>query len=358
MRFLIRAVLAAQISLTVVACSTPRDDDGRAAAPADSTASPPSQITAEINPRLLRRFQPLPDTLAISNAPTLSAEVDLGRMLFFDPRMSKGGDVSCNSCHELTAFGVDSRKSSIGFNGHVGTRNAPSVYNAGGHFAQFWDGRAADVEAQAKLPVLNPGEMAMPDAASVVSVLKNIPGYSPAFQRAFPNQADPVTFDNFGIAIGAFERGLLTPSRWDKYLRGDKDALTPKELKGLKTFLDVGCMVCHTGAYVGGSMFERVGVVEPWPNQTDLGRFEVTKAPSDRMMFKVPSLRNVEKTAPYFHDGSAATLEQAVQMMGRHQLGLELGDQEVASIVTWLKALTGDLPSPEYLAKPVLPASH
>jgi cytochrome c peroxidase len=157
-----------------------------------------------------------------------------------------------------------------------------------------------------------------------------------------------------GRAIGAFERKLVTPGRWDKFLMGDKNALTAAEKDGFKTFTDIGCMVCHTGALLGGSMFERLGAVEPWPNQNDRGRHDVTKADGDSMMFKVPTLRNIEKTAPYFHDASATTLEEAVRMMGKHQLGLELSASEIASIITWLKSLTGEIPH-DYIAKPVLP---
>jgi cytochrome c peroxidase len=165
-----------------------------------------------------------------------------------------------------------------------------------------------------------------------------------------------VTFDNVGKALGAFERKLTTPSRWDDYLRGNQNALTGPEVEGLKVFTNVGCMVCHTGEFVGGAMYQKVGVVDPWPNQKDQGRFEVTKQEVDRMMFKVPTLRNVAKTAPYFHDGSVATLDAAVRTMGRHQLGLKLSDREVASIVAWLGSLTGKLPE-DYIEEPALPPS-
>lgn len=275
-------------------------------------------------------------------------------MLYFDPRLSRDGDLSCNSCHNLDDYGVDHQRFSTGQGKQLGGRNAPTVYNAAGFFVQFWDGRAPNVEGQAKEPIVNPAEMAMPDGAHVVATFKAIAGYVQAFHEAFPAESDPLTFDNVGRAIGAFERGLVTPGRWDDFLRGDGSALTRAEKEGLKTFLNAGCMVCHTGPFLGGSMFERVGVVEPWPNQRDRGRQQVTKEPVDAMMFKVPTLRNIEHTAPYFHDGSAATLEDAVRKMGRHQLGLEMSDAEVSSIVTWLKALTGELPR-AYIARPVLP---
>jgi cytochrome c peroxidase len=233
-------------------------------------------------------------------------------------------------------------------------RNAPTVYNAAGSFVQFWDGRAPNVEEQAKGPLLNPTEMAFGDPEEVLRKLRSIAGYAPLFEKAFPNESGPMTFDNVGRAIGAFERGLVTTGRWDRYLAGEREALTRPEREGLRVFLNVGCMVCHTGQLLGGSMFEKVGVVEPWPNQSDRGRAAVTHATSDVMVFKVPTLRNVAETAPYFHDGSVARLEEAVRMMGRHQLGLELNDAEINAICTWLRSLTGEIPR-AYVAKPKLP---
>jgi cytochrome c peroxidase len=221
--------------------------------------------------------------------------------------------------------------------------------------AQFWDGRAATIEEQAKGPILNPVEMAMPSSAAVVARLKAIPGYRAAFAAAFPGTDDPVTYDNLARAIGAFERGLVTPSRWDAFLGGDAAALTPAERTGLATFVAANCTACHRGVYVGGDMFQPAGVVEPWPAQGDSGRYAVTQQRGDRFVFKVPSLRNSERTAPYFHDGQVATLDEAVRWMARHQLGRELRDAEVAAIVQWLHALTGAIPR-DYIAPPRLPA--
>ncbi|MEY4576942.1 MAG: hypothetical protein RL701_1645 [Pseudomonadota bacterium] len=321
-----------------------------------TATSPTPEPSKEFNPRLLRRFQPLREQLnADGKAPTL-AQVELGRQLYFETRLSKTGALSCNSCHPLANYGADGEVTSLGHTGKRGGRNSPTVYHAAGYFAQFWDGRAADVEEQAKGPILNPVEMGMKDGAQVEQVLKHIPGYVTAFARAFPEDKQPLTYAHVGQAIGAFERGLVTPSRWDTYLKGDKTALTGAEVEGLRVFTNVGCMVCHTGEFLGGSMFEKVGAVEPWPNQSDLGRYTVTKADGDRMMFKVPTLRNIEKTAPYFHDGSVAKLGDAVRMMGKHQLGLELSDEEVSAIETWLKALTGPLPE-KYIQPPELPSS-
>lgn len=359
-----RSIIAVGVLLTAAtACSQAASDDSQAAAaPKASAATPPSSVSTsltidsseEVNPRLLRRFQPLPKSLGRDNSPASPAEIGLGKQLFYEARLSKTGTMSCNSCHDLASYGVDHTRTSKGGEGVFGRRNAPTVYNAAGEFVQFWDGRAPDVEGQAKGPILNPIEMGMPSAAAVVKVLRGIPGYVTAFEAAYPGAADAVTYDNVGRAIGAFERTLVTPGRWDEYLAGNRAALTPAEKKGLKTFLNVGCMVCHTGAFVGGSMFERAGAVEPWPNQDDKGREEVSKTAGDAMMFKVPSLRNVEKTAPYFHDGSVATLEDAVHMMGKHQLGLDLSSEETGAIVTWLKSLTGELPQ-DALVKPTLP---
>jgi cytochrome c peroxidase len=324
---------------------------------APATVTPPAggDFSAEINPRLLRRFVPLRSRFDAPGVTVSDAEIRLGRMLFFDQRLSADRDLSCNSCHRLDHYGVDGQRFSVGRNGQRGGRNSPTVFNAAGHFQQFWDGRATDVEMQAPGPILNPIEMAMPDKRQVVERLRAIPGYVSAFSAVFPQSANPITVENAAQAIGAFERGLSTPSRWDRFLRGDLTALTSAEKKGFKVFSNVGCMVCHTGEFLGGSTFQRVGIVEPWPNQTDTGRSQVTKSTADKLVFKVPSLRDVARTAPYFHDGSAPDLATAVRMMGRYQLGLELEADEVGSIITWLNCLTGDVDA-NYTARPVLPS--
>jgi cytochrome c peroxidase len=326
-----------------------------AAKSADAPAGAGVEASKEFNPRLLRRFTPLRARFDAESAPSTEEMISLGRMLYFDKRLSKNKDVACNSCHQLDAYGVDGEKTSPGDHGQRGGRNSPTVYNAGGFFVQFWDGRAPNVEEQAKGPILNPIEMAMPNAEAVIARLKVVPGYVEAFNKAFPGQANALTYDNVGKAIGAFERGLSTPAPWDKYLTGDKSALTAAQVEGLKVFTNVGCMVCHTGEFLGGNSYQRAGAVEPWPNQTDEGRQKVTANAADKMMFKVPTLRNIAKTGPYFHDGSAATLPEAVRMMGNHQLGLELSETEITSIVAWLESLTGELPK-AYIAPPALPA--
>lgn len=304
----------------------------------------------------LTGFAPLRALPAKSAGPT-EAQVNLGRMLYYDVRLSKGQDIACNSCHDLTNYGVDNEPTSKGFQGQRGDRNSPTVYNAAGHVAQFWDGRAPDVEAQAKGPVLNPVEMAMPHEGAVVAVLEEIPEYASAFREAFPGEAKPVTYDNMAKAIGAFERGLVTPSRWDKFLQGDRNALTDEEQVGARKFIAAGCGSCHGGPLMGGHIYQRLGAMRPYPDTSDPGRFNVTKEERDRMTFKVPSLRNVAKTAPYFHNGKVGALNEAVSQMAEYQLGRALTGDEVQAIVTFLNALTGEIPT-KYIAKPELPKSR
>ncbi len=301
-------------------------------------------------------FAPLPAEVPSNDNELSEARIDLGRMLYYEDRISKGQKLSCNSCHKLDAYGQDNLPFSPGHDGTLGGRSSPPTYNAALHIAQFWDGRAPNVEEQAKGPVLNPVEMGMPDADFVVKVLKSIPGYIESFKAAFPGEEDPINYDNFGKAIGAFERKLLTPSRWDDFLRGKEDALNDDEKKGFETFAKAGCVTCHNGAGVGGHMYQKLGLVKPWPDLKDEGRAAETKQESDKFIFKVPSLRNITETGPYLHDGSVKELETIVKMMAEHQLGRPVNDDETASIVAFLKALKGDIPH-DYIAKPELPAS-
>jgi cytochrome c peroxidase len=328
------------IALVACACSSDRDDRSPAAATTAADASHASD-PIDINPRLLRRFRPVVTETA--PPPVTPEKIALGRTLFYDVRLSRNHTISCNSCHPLDHYGADGQPTSPGVDGHRGTRNAPSVFNAASHFAQFWDGRAASVEEQAVMPIMNGDEMGMANEQAVVASIESVPAYVAGFAKAYPGDPRPITIAHLGEVIGAFERGLVTRSRWDEFLDGKVDALTPLERRGLRVFLDSGCMVCHTGPQVGGTMFERVGVVEPWPNQKDTGRASVTKAQQDRMVFKVPSLKNVAETAPYFHDGSAETLDAAIRMMGRHQLGIELRDPDVDAIAAWMRAMTGPI---------------
>ncbi len=308
------------------------------------------------NPAQLRAlFAPLPPQFEAKENPITADKITLGRMLYFDKRLSKNQDVACNSCHLLDKYGVDGEPTSTGHKKQKGGRNAPTVYNAGAHLAQFWDGRAPTLEEQAKGPILNPIEMALPSAEAAVKVIASVPGYLPLFQKAFPGEASPITYDNIAKAIGAFERTLATPSRFDKWVKGDDGALTKEELDGLDTFTSVGCAGCHQGAAVGGGMYQKLGLVAAVPNLTDKGRFEVTKAQADLNVFKVPSLRNIARTGPYLHDGSLKSLDDVILFMGRHQLGRALEPIQVSKIATFLQALTGDLPKD--VAAPKLPPS-
>jgi cytochrome c peroxidase len=287
--------------------------------------------------------------------PVTEAKVELGRMLYYDTRLSKNHDVACNSCHQLDRFGVDNEATSPGHRGARGDRNSPTVYNAAFHMAQFWDGRAADVEEQAKGPVTNPVEMAMPDEAAVDALLRSIPGYEPLFNAAFPGDESPVSFDNAALAIAAFERRLVTPSPFDAFLRGKDDALTDEEVAGLDKFIATGCPTCHAGPTLGGQMFQKLGAYHPY--ETDHpGRYNVTENEADRGLFKVPSLRNIAEPGPYSHDGSIGTLEEAIQKMAWHQLGWELSEADVATLATFLESLTGKIDA-TYVARPQLPQS-
>ncbi len=304
----------------------------------------------------LMMFKPLPTEAPSADNELSEAKINLGRMLYYETRISKGGKMSCNSCHMLDQYGQDNLPFSPGHEGKLGGRSSPSTYNAAIHVAQFWDGRAPSVEEQAKGPVLNPIEMGMPSADFVVDVLKSIPGYVEAFKAAFPGEADAINYNNFGKAVGAFERKLVTPGRWDEFLKGKKDALTASEAKGYETFAKAGCVTCHNGPAVGGAMYQKLGLIKAWPELADMGRFEATKQDSDKRFFKVPSLRNITETGPYLHDGSVKTLEDMVNKMAEHQLGKTLTAEENASIVTFLKSLKGQLPK-AYIAQPKLPES-
>ena len=322
------------------------------------TAQPAAEPALDVQALLTRAqgvFAALPDEVPNPENPISVAKVELGRALYYDARLSKNHDISCNSCHQLDRFGVDGEPTSPGHRGQRGDRNSPTVYNAALHLAQFWDGRAADVEEQAKGPILNPVEMAMPSEEAVVAVLASIPGYPPLFAEAFPDAEEPLSYDNLARAIGAFERRLLTPSRFDAFLAGDPGALSDAEQRGLLTFLDTGCTTCHQGVGVGGAMYQKLGLVRPYPTE-DPGRAAVTGNEAEKHFFKVPSLRNVTRTAPYFHDGSIGSLSEAVRTMAAVQLGRDLEDAQVAEIEAFLGALTGEI-AEERMARPELPAS-
>jgi len=292
--------------------------------------------------RALDVVQPLPDRMPGSENDT-GPMIELGRRLYFEKKLSQNETQSCNSCHALDGgrAGVDNQLTSPGAFGKRGDRNSPTVLNAGFHLAQFWDGRAEDLVAQAKGPVLNPVEMAMPGESEVVKRLLADSSYVRDFAAAFPKAALPVTYENMARAIAAFERTLITRDRFDEFLKGSDRQLTVQERRGLDTFLTVGCTTCHNGPLLGGNSYQKIGLVTPYSDQKDLGRAAVTKDPDDQFRFKVPSLRNIEATHPYFHDGRVAELAEAVRQMGRLQLGLELDDKQVTDITVFLQSLTG-----------------
>ena len=294
-------------------------------------------------------FGTLP-TVAENNDNILSDEkVLLGKKLFFDNRLSKDNTQSCNTCHNLATYGVDNLSTSPGNDGGFGTRNSPTVLNAALHMSQFWDGREPDVEAQAGGPMLNSVEMAMPSEKVVIERLSKIDEYKNLFATTFPDETQPISFTNIKNAIGAFERTLITPSKFDEFIAGDLDALSTTEKDGLQLFIDKGCIACHSGNALGGNIYQKFGIYDDYWKHTksseiDEGRFQVTNNEADKYFFKSASLRNVEKTYPYFHDGSVKDLKEAVQIMGKIQLNKDLTDTEVTSIVSFLNSLTGKLP--------------
>lgn len=309
--------------------------------------------------RARQQFKPIPEEPpALPGNPATLAKVDLGKMLYFDPRLSASHAISCNSCHDVGRGGVDEQSTSIGHHWQHGGRNAPTVLNAVFNTAQFWDGRAKDLEEQAGGPMVNPVEMASPKA-HVAEQLKGIPGYRSAFAKAFPGEKDPVTLANAQKAIAVFEATLVTPNApFDQFLKGETNALTPEQKEGLALFMDKGCSGCHNGVNIGGGMYAPFGVIEKPGAELlppdDEGRFAVTSTPSDKYVFKVPTLRNIALTRPYFHTGKSWELRQAVAVMGTSQLGAKLTDSEIDKITAFLQSLTGDQPKIVY---PVLPPS-
>lgn len=301
-------------------------------------------------------FKPVPQKPPVlKDNPATPAKIDLGRKLFFDPRLSSSELISCNTCHNVGLGGVDLQETSIGHGWQKGPRNAPTVLNAVFNIAQFWDGRAKDLEAQAKGPIQASVEMNN-KPEMVVETLKSIPGYLPLFKKAFPG-GDPITFDNMARAIEVFEATLITPdARFDRYLQGKRKALSAKEQEGLQLFMAKGCSACHNGVNIGGSGYFPFGVKENPAADVrpagDLGRYKVTNTEADKYVFKAPSLRNIALTPPYFHSGKVWKLGDAVRIMGSSQLGISLDDEEADKIVAFLDTLTGRQPKIVY---PILP---
>ena len=291
-----------------------------------------------------------------ANNPQSEAKIELGKILFFDPRLSQNGVISCNSCHNVMSGGDDNRPNSIGVKDQRGGRGAPTVWNAAFQSVQFWDGRSPSLEEQAKGPVTNPIEMGMADWDTVVKMLKTIPGYAPLFTKAFNN--NEITADNVVNAIAAYERTLITPnSPFDKYVKGDKTALTEQQIKGMETFEKTGCTACHSGAnFSGPKMPMGTGFFMKFPTYPDndyaktykfaedSGKYSVTQKEGDKNMWRVPTLRNVALTAPYFHNGAVTKLDEAVKVMAKVQLNKDLTDEQVKDITAFLNALTGEFP--------------
>ena len=329
-------------------------------------------VTLALAVTAAQALEPLPVEPPVpAHNPISAAKVELGKQLFFDPRLSLDGTVSCFSCHNvITGGGDDDRATSVGVAGKLGNRSAPSVWNSAFFSVLFWDGRAVSLEEQAKGPLINPVEMAMPNHAAVIDRLKKIPGYTSQFNAVFGGKGS-LTIDNVARAIAAYERTLLTPdSPVDRFLKGEKNALSAQAQNGMKLFDKLGCISCHSGPNYAGHILKEGFLFYPWNLQKfptfrgsiyetkyeltkDLGRFEVTKNARDKHMFRIPSLRNIALTGPYMHNGKVPNLEEAVRVMAKTQLGKELKDENVKDIVTFLEGLTGRFPKQEM---PRLPA--
>ena len=341
-----RLILVVTTIFFLASCGESPEEAARKQQAADFAAS--MEIEKEIGERVRKMYQPL--AASADNPENVSSpeKVHLGKVLYFDKRLSKDGTQSCNSCHNMSSYGVDNLPVSPGDNGGNGTRNSPTVLNAAFHTTQFWDGRAKDVEEQAGMPITNPVEMAIPSEDFLVERLSGIDMYKEMFAKVYADEDEPLTYENIAKSIAAFERTLITPAKWDNYLTGSAGALTLEEKRGLQTFLNVGCASCHMGSLLGGNIFQKFGVYGDYWEYTksavvDEGRFEVTKNEGDKYMFKVPSLRNITETHPYFHDGSVADLNEAVKIMAKVNLNQDLTDGEVSDIVAFLGSLTGEV---------------
>ncbi len=319
----------------------------------DRTADEP---LTELQERALRFTSALPEDAFEDGMARSEALIELGKMLFYEPRLSKSGLISCNTCHNMATFGVDQLPVSIGHMWQKGPRNAPTVLNAALHRTQFWDGREPDVESQALMPILDELEMAA-TREHVLAVLGSMPEYVDLFHQAFPDSDEPLVYDNVGMAIGAFERLLITPTRFCDFLNGDAGALTAKEQRGLEVFIDVGCQSCHGGPALGGRTFSPfITPAEQAAGISDPGRYDITGNPLDKNSFKVPSLLNIAKTYPYLHDGSEWSLSETVNIVAMDMLSRELTEEENTHILAFLEALTGEIPG-YALELPVLPPS-
>ncbi len=315
----------------------------------------------ELIRKSLSYFGIMPESIESKDYEMSETMIRLGQMLWHDARLSKSSFISCNSCHNLGTYGVDNLPTSVGHNWQLGRRNAPTVLNAAFHTTQFWDGRAIDVEQQATMPILDPVEMAIPHEEITVERISSITEYVNLFNEVFPQDEAPITLANIGRAIGAFERTLITPSRFDDYMKGDVDALNEQEKRGLNAFMVANCQTCHMTHQLGGHIYQKFGVMKDYWELTgseipDMGRAEITMNENENYFFKVPGLRNITRTYPYFHDGSVWSLKEAVSIMNELQFGEKLDDNDLDDIVVFLGALTGELPESARVI-PILPPS-
>ncbi len=307
-------------------------------------------------------FGPLPASMPSADNPITPEKVRLGNILFFESRISVDRTVSCAKCHPPALHAADGLRKAVGNHCKENPRNSPTIVNAASQISAHWIGNRTDVEDQARQAVTGPPAFGMPDNASVEKVLRGMPEYIALFKAAFPNDKEPVTVENFARAVGAFERTLMTPGPFDDFMQGKATALTEQQKRGLRTFLDTGCMTCHFSPYLGGQMYQKFGVFEPYQKYTksatvDEGRFAVTKNEADKFVFKVPVLRNVAMTPPYFHDGSVDRLADAVVIMAKVQLGRDLAAAQADDISAFLHSLTGKMPE-SLMKAPVLPAER
>lgn len=286
------------------------------------------------------KFGILPDKMPFSDKDTIE-KVELGRKLFFDPRISSTDTLSCNGCHNLLNHkaGVDNLTFSKGAYGKLQNRNTPTVLNAGYHIAQYWDGRAENLEEQIIEPIFDINIMGIPDEKFLITKIYSLPDYIELIQKAYP-KIQKISIIEIAESLAAFQRTLKTHDRFDEFQKGDWKILTVDELKGLELFIEYGCVDCHNGPLLGGNSFKKLGKIKPYENVNDLGLYEVTKEEKDKHIFKVPSLRNITMTAPYFHDGSVRTLDMAIKKMGIYQLGKTIPDDDVEKIISFLNSLT------------------
>jgi len=337
-------LLFAMVIATIIACNPKTEKKA-----GDQQVDELSQEDKDLMAKAQALFKPLPQIAENKDNPITPEKIALGKALYYDTRLSKDENISCNSCHNLETFGVDNLATSPGDEGENGDRNSPTVLNAALHFVQFWDGRAKDVEEQAGGPILNPVEMAIPSEEFLIDRLSDIEEYQIMYAEAFPDEDSPLTYNNTQKAIGVFERTLLTPSPFDDYLNGDMKALNTQQKQGLEAFINVGCITCHMGVLLGGNMYHKFGIYDDYWKHTkseniDEGLSGVSGNETQKFMFKVPSLRNIEKTFPYYHDGSVAELDESIKIMAVTQLNKELTDEQISDIEAFLESLTGEVP--------------